>query len=210
MSNKDDELMLVDGMPVGPGGEIDGHPIKVTDELPRFIGVPMNWMLVAMKGIVIFSGFLMAFTFGAVVVIRYGFGGDLFAYEEWLLAISIVGFFAGAVLASERQLHINADILGIIIENPRAIWWRGFIVLAIELFVTLFIVYACYVSLLDDFSFPRLRATTVLRIPFVSWRIAIMVAFTFMSMFLAAYLYVHIRKGLGLPLKSDARKETIQ
>lgn len=56
--------------------------IKITDELPRFIGAPVNWMLVMMKIIVTFSGFLMAFTFGAVVVIRYGFGGDLFAYEE--------------------------------------------------------------------------------------------------------------------------------
>jgi TRAP-type C4-dicarboxylate transport system permease small subunit len=183
---------------------------NITDELPRAIGVPMNWMLTAMKIIVTFSGFLMAFTFGAVVVIRYGFGGDLFAYEEWLLAISIVGFFAGAVLASERKMHINADILGIVLQNPKLIWWRGFIVLSIELLVTLFIVYACYVSLLDDFSFPRLRATPVLRIPFVSWRIAIMIAFGFMSMFSAAYLYVHIRQGLGLPLKSDAVKETTQ
>lgn len=200
----------IDELPIGIGGEIDGHPIKVTDELPRFIGAPMNWILIAMKGIVMFSGFLMAFTFGAVVVIRYGFGGDLFAYEEWLLAISIIGFFAGAVLASERQLHINADILGMVIKNPRVTWWRGCIVLSIELFVTLFIVYACYISLLDDFSFPRLRATTVLRIPFVSWRIAIMIAFSFMSMFLAAYLYVHIRKGLGYPLKSDTAKEAAQ
>ena len=73
--------------------------------------------------------------------------------------------------------------------------------------VTVFIVYACYVSLADDFSFPRLRATPALRIPFVSWRIAIMIAFGFMAMFSAAYLYVHIRKGLGLPLKSDLKKE---
>ena len=196
----------IDELPIGAGGEIDGHPIKITDELPRFIGAPMNWILIAMKGIVMFSGFLMAFTFGAVVVIRYGFGGDLFAYEEWLLAISIVGFFAGAVLASERQLHINADILGMVIHNSRLIWWRSFAVLAIEVFVTLFIVYACYVSLLDDFSFPRLRATTVLRIPFVSWRIAIMVAFTLMAMFTGAYLYVHIRRGLGLPLRSEQAK----
>lgn len=195
-----------DPMPTGAGGEIDGARIRITDELPRVIGMPMNAIVVMMKGIVIFAGFLMAFTFGAVVVIRYGFGGDLFAYEEWLLAISIVGFFAGAVLASERQLHINADILGIVIQNSRLIWWRTFIVLAIEVGVTLFLVYACYISLLDDFSFPRLRATTVLRIPFVSWRIAIMVAFALMAMFTSAYLYVHIRRGLGYPLKSDSAK----
>ena len=187
----------------------DAHP-KITDELPRIIGVPMNLMLIVMKFIVTVSGFLMALTFGLVVVIRYGFGGDLFAYEEWLLAASIIGFFAGAVLASERKMHINADILSIVIQNPRLIWWRGFVVLLIELLVVLFIVYACYVSLADDFSFPRLRATPVLRIPFVTWRIAIMVAFTFMSMFSAAYLYVHIRKGLGLPLKSDMAKGAAQ
>lgn len=163
--------------------------------------------MVVMKAIVILAGALMAVTFGLVVVVRYGFGGDLFAYEEWLLAISIVGFFAGAVLASERRLHINADILEVVITNRHAIWWRSFAVLVIELAVTLFIVYACYVSLADDFFFPRLRATPALRIPFVSWRIAIMVAFGFIAIFSAAHLYVHIRKGLGLPLRSETAGE---
>lgn len=188
-------------------GDADaGKPQKVTDELPPIIGYPMKVIAFVCRQIVMFCGFLMAFTFGAVVVIRYGFGGDLFAYEEWLLAFSIVGFFAGAVLASARNLHINADILGIVIHNPRLVWWRGFIVLLVELLVILFLVWACYVSLLDDFSFPRLRATPVLRIPFVSWRIAIMCCFGFMAMFTAAYLYVHIRKGLGLPLRSETLK----
>jgi TRAP-type C4-dicarboxylate transport system permease small subunit len=180
---------------------------QITDELPAIIGKPMSWIVLAMKGIVIFTGFLMAITFGLVVVIRYGFGGDLFAYEEWLLAFSIIGFFAGAVLASAYQQHINADILSIVIQKPSLIWWRGFFVLVIELVVTVFLVYACWVSLLDDFSFPRLRATPVLRIPFVSWRIAIMIAFGFMAMFSAAYLYAHIRQGLGLPLKSGSTEE---
>ncbi|TQM90412.1 TRAP transporter small permease [Roseinatronobacter monicus] len=195
-------------LPIGPDGAVVNHPIKITDELPRFIGAPLNWISIAMMGIVIFSGFLMACTFGAVVVIRYGFGGDLFAYEEWLLAISIVGFFAGAVVASERQAHIRADVLGSAITNSTAIWWRNFVVLVIELFVTLFIVYACYISIAEDFSFPRLRSTPVLGIPFVSWRIAIMIGFTLMAVFTAAYLYVHIRKGLGLPLKSNSAKES--
>ena len=103
------------------------------------------------------------------------------------------------MLASARNLHINADILGVVIQNFRLIWWRGFVVLLVELLVILFLVYACYVSLLDDFSFQRLRATPVLRIPFVSWRIAIMIAFGFMAMFTMSYLYVHIRAGLGFP-----------
>ncbi|NVK13582.1 MAG: TRAP transporter small permease subunit [Rhodobacteraceae bacterium] len=197
----------VSEQPPAAGNEVHGIRNKITDELPVIIGYPMKAIAFVMRQIVMVSGFLMAFTFGAVVVIRYGFGGDLFAYEEWLLGISIVGFFAGAVLASARNLHINADILGIVIQNPRMIWWRGFIVLTVELLVILFLLYACYVSLLDDFSFPRLRATPVLRIPFVTWRIGIMIAFGFMAMFTTAYLYVHIRQGFGLPLKSAAAKE---
>lgn len=180
--------------------------VRVTDELPRLIGIPLTWVLWLMKAIVIFSGGLMAVTFCLVVIVRYGFGGDLFAYEEWLLAISLVGFFAGAVLASERKLHINADILNMVITDKRWIWRRDLLVQVIELLVILFIVYACYVSLADDFSFPRLRATSALRIPFVSWRIAIAVAFGLMAVFSAAHLYVHIRAGLGLPLKSELIK----
>jgi len=181
-------------------------PQKVTDELPAIFRYPMKAIAWGCRQTVMANGFLMAFTFGAVVLIRYGFGGDLFAYEEWLLAFCIIGFFAGSVLASARNLHINADILGVVIQSPRLIWWRGLVVLLVELFVVLFMVYACSVSLLDDFSFPRLRATPVLRIPFATWRIAIMCGFGFMGMFIAAYLYVHIRKGLGLPLRSETLK----
>lgn len=201
---------IKDDMPHYIGEEVSDRPQKITDELPVIIGYPLKLVALVMRVIVTISGFLMAFTFGAVVVIRYGFGGDLFAYEEWLLAFSIVGFFAGAVLASARNLHINADILGIVIKDDKVAWWRQLLVLVIELIVILFLFYACYVSLLDDFSFPRLRSTPVLRIPFVSWRIAIMVAFGFMAMFTGAYLYVHIRKGLGLPLKSDKTKGAAQ
>ena len=53
---------------------------RITDELPRFIGAPMNWAMFLMKFFVVFSGAMMALTFGAVVVVRYGFGGDFFAY----------------------------------------------------------------------------------------------------------------------------------
>lgn len=189
------------------GYEATGGRQKITDELPKIIGMPLKLVAFCMRLIVTFSGFVMAFTFGAVVVIRYGFGGDLFAYEEWLLAFSIVGFFAGAVLASSRNLHINADILGIVIQDPKKIWWRGLIVLVIELVVVLFLFYACYVSILDDFSFPRLRSTPVLRIPFVTWRIAIMIAFGFMAMFIASYLYVHIRNGPDDPVTPEDSNE---
>ncbi len=183
----------------------------ITDELPKVLGVPMKWALTLMKLITTISGFTMAFTFFFVVVIRYGFGGDLFAYEEWLLAIAFWGFFAGAVLASEQRLHINADILGVIIQNPRLIWWRELFVLTIELIVILAIVYWGYLMLADELYFyPRWKMTPALRIPFFVWRAAIVAGFVLMSTFSAAYLYVHIRKGLGLPTQADTTEEVEQ
>lgn len=181
---------------------------SITQELPRAIGVPLDWSLSIFKAIVIFSGLLMAVTFFLVVVIRYGFQGDLYAYEEWLLAVSFWGFFAGAVLASERKLHVNADILGIVITSPRAFWWRQTIVLTVELVVTLAIVYWAYLMVADEFSYyPRWKMTPALKIPYVSWRIGILIAFSYMSIFSAAYLYVHLKGGMKdiKPEQEDAQ-----
>ncbi len=75
---------------------------------------------------------------------------------------AVIGFFAGAVLASARNLHVNADILGIVIQNPRLIWWRGFVVLTVEVLVILFLMYACYVSLLDDFSLVKMKVVDIM------------------------------------------------
>jgi TRAP-type C4-dicarboxylate transport system permease small subunit len=169
----------------------------ITQKLPRAVGAPLEWSLQVMKFIVTVSGFVMALTFFLVVVIRYGFEGDLYAYEEWLLTISFWGFFAGAVLASERKLHINADILGIVISDPKSRWIRQLIVLAVELIVTVAIAYWGYLMVADEISYyPRWKMTPALKIPYVVWRAGIFLAFSYMSIFAAAYLYIHIKEGV--------------
>ncbi len=167
---------------------------RITDVVPKIIGAPLLGSLRVMRWIVILSGFLMSFTFFAVVIIRYGFGGDLFAYEEWLLAVCFWGFFAGAVLASERGQHINADILGIVIKNPRLRWWRRFLVLTVELVVTVAILYWGYLMLAEEIGkYPIWKTTPALKIPYFTWRLSIFLGFFFMAIFSAAYLYAHIR-----------------
>lgn len=185
----------------------EGSPdFNVTHKLPKIIGVPLNWSLQVMKLIVIFSGCVMALTFFLVVVVRYGFQGDLYAYEEWLLAIAFWGFFAGAVIASEKKLHINADILDIIFTDPKVRWYRQLIVLTIEFLVITTIVYWGYLMVADEISFyPRWKMTPALKIPFVVWRGAIFVGFVFMSMFAAAHLYVHVKEGIP---KTESETET--
>lgn len=167
---------------------------NITDVVPKAVGVPLLGSLRVMRWIVVLSGFLMSFTFFAVVIIRYGFGGDLFAYEEWLLAVCFWGFFAGSVLASERGHHINADILGIVIKNPRLRWWRRLIVLTIELIVTAAILYWGYLMLAEELAkYPIWKTTPALKIPYFAWRSSIFLGFLFMTIFAAAYLYAHIR-----------------
>lgn len=181
---------------------------SITQELPRAIGAPLDWSLSIFKAIVIFSGLLMAVTFFLVVVIRYGFQGDLYAYEEWLLAISFWGFFAGAVLASEKKLHVNADILGIVIKNPNARWWRGTAVLTVELIVTLAIVYWGVLMIAEELQYyPRWKMTPALKIPYVYWRVGIVIAFVYMAIFSAAYLFVHLRDRAKLISEEEGASE---
>ena len=169
---------------------------EITERLPRTAAVPLRGILKFMRIFVAAGGLLMAVTFMAVVIIRYGFAGNLFAYEEWLLAISFWSFFLGAVLASERQSHVNADILGVIIKNPRLIWWRGLVVYLIEILIGLYIVYWCYLAVAAEINaYPLWEATTALRIPSVLPRSAILVGFFFMTLIAAIYMALHIIDG---------------
>ncbi|AUR02045.1 TRAP-type C4-dicarboxylate transport system, small permease component [Phaeobacter inhibens] len=179
----------------------------IAEILPKGIATPLQGSLRMMRWIVILSGFLMSVTFFLVVIIRYGFNGDLFAYEEWLLTACFWGFFAGSALASERGHHINADILGIIITNPRLRWWRRLIVLTIELVVTAAILYWGYLMLAEELAkYPIWKTTPALKIPYFAWRVSIFLGFFFMTTFAAAYLYAHIR-GIEIDYRDDTDAE---
>lgn len=179
---------------------------EITDRLPRAAAVPLRAALKLMRIFVALGGLLMALTFLAVVIIRYGFSGNLFAYEEWLLAISFWTFFLGAALAAERKSHVNADILGVILKNPKLIWWRGLVVYLIELVIGAYIVYWCYLAVESEFlAYPLWERTTALQIPAVFPRIAILTGFVFMNLFTAIYLALHLIDGPHpTPSESDA------
>ena len=76
-------------------------------------------LLRVINATIILSGCIMALTFFCVVVLRYGFSADLFAYEEWLLVIAFWFFFMGSAVATYENSHINADILGIFLSRPK-------------------------------------------------------------------------------------------
>jgi len=168
----------------------------ITDRMPGAAGAPLRGALRFMRLFVALGGFIMALTFLAVVIIRYGFAGNLFAYEEWLLAISFWSFFFGAALAGEKRSHVNADILGVVLGDGRIAWWRGVVVYLIEIVIGVYIVYWCYLAVESEIlAYPLWERTTALKIPAVIPRAAIMTGFFFMTLFNAIYFALHLIDG---------------
>ncbi|WP_237212733.1 TRAP transporter small permease [Ruegeria lacuscaerulensis] len=173
---------------------------EIVDRLPDGAARPLRAVLQFMRIFVALGGLLMAVTFFAVVIVRYGFSGNLFAYEEWLLAISFWTFFLGAALAAEKKSHVNADILGVVLKNPKLIWWRGMIVYVIEFLIGAYIVYWCYLAVASEMAaYPLWESTTALKIPAVFPRSAILVGFFMMLVFNTIYMVLHIIDGPQAP-----------
>ncbi|MEQ6889521.1 TRAP transporter small permease [Halomonas sp. CS7] len=158
---------------------------------PAHLNVPLRTIMKLMNFVIIASGITMALTFFFVVVARYGFGADLFAYEEWLLVIAIWLFFLASAVATHNRAHVKADMLGFMIKNPKLLYWRGVLVEAIELIITLVIVYwGCLMIKESIDAYPNWQRTVALHIPFLVPRLGILIGFVMMAVYSALHLYV--------------------
>ena len=159
-------------------------------------------MLAAKSAFVSVACLIMAFTFMCVVILRYGFQADLFAYEEWLLIICFWLYFMGSALGTYENSHVNADLLDHLMDNPRLGWLRAVVVCIIELGISLVIVYWAVLMIQDEVAtYPNWQATIALKIPFVVPRIGVLVGFGLMSFYSALRLYVLLK--LGAPAARD-------
>ena len=148
--------------------------------------------------IIISVGILMALTFFFVVIFRYGFNADLFAYEEWLMAACFWMFFMASAAASHDRAHINADILGVVIKDPGLIWKRAVLVELIELIVLIAITYWAYLMVRDEIAaYPNWQATIALHIPFLVPRAGIFLGFVMMTIYVALHLFLLVKNGPG-------------
>ncbi len=146
--------------------------------------------------VVITVGIIMSLTFFSVVILRYGFNANLFAYEEWLMALCFWMFFMASAAATHDKLHVNADILGFMITNPRAIWVRSIVVFAIELIVLSFVIYWGWLMVFEEIAqYPNWQATIALDIPFLVPRFGIFIGLLLMGVYTVLHLIVLIRTG---------------
>jgi TRAP-type C4-dicarboxylate transport system permease small subunit len=172
-------------------------PVK---HLPQPLRRPVQVMLAMKRAFVCTASLIMAFTFLFVVILRYGFRADLFAYEEWLLIICFWLYFIASALGTFEDSHVNADLLDHFIVNARLKWIRILVVATIELVVSLAVIYWAVLMIQDEIaSHPYWQATIALKIPFLVPRLAVLVGFVFMAFYTSLRIYVLLKLGPAGP-----------
>jgi len=168
----------------------------LTTQLPAGLRTPMTRLMKLMNFIIIGAGIIMALTFFMVVIVRYGFGADLFAYEEWLMTIAFWMFFMASAAATHDKAHVKADIVGFLITDPKAIWLRAVVVEVIELVIVAVVAYWGLLMCIEELStYPNWQATIALKIPFWVPRVGIFLGFLLMTLYTALHLYMLLRNG---------------
>ena len=167
---------------------------ELVDQLPRALQGLVRAMLAFKSVLVVIACLIMAGTFFFVVIVRYGFEGDLFAYNEWLLMVCFWLFFMGGALGTYEGSHINADLLDYFTEDQRLRWLRKLVVTAIEVGVSVALVYWAVLMIYDEIeSYPNWTVTPALKIPFLIPRMGILVGLLMMSFYSALHLYALIK-----------------
>ncbi|MGB1238934.1 MAG: TRAP transporter small permease [Pseudomonadales bacterium] len=173
--------------------------------LPAWLALPVSCITRCMHFVIICAGIVMALTFFVVVIVRYGFGGNLFAYEEWLMTVAFWMFFLGSAVATRERAHINADIVVFLLENPKLIWARAVLVELLELSILVVISYWGYLMCAEEIAtYPNWQETIALKIPFLVPRIGIFFGFAMMALYSLLHLWLLLVQG-----PQQAEQETV-
>ena len=166
----------------------------LSQDLPAGLAKLVRILLRLQTIYVCFGCIAMALTFFFVVVFRYGFNADLFAYEEWLLIICFWLYFIAAAIGTWEGAHVNADLLDFVILDPVKRRARAILITAIELLVTLVLFYWSTVMMIEEIGdYPRYQTTIALQIPFLVPRAAIFFGFGLMGLYSALRLFVFLK-----------------
>ena len=141
----------------------------------------------------------LASVFVLVVLMRYVFKTDLFAYEEWVLIIAFLLYFIGGALASRNNTHIKADIVleYIRTEHGRKIY-AGCIFL-LEAMIVVVLAWFAAKMVIDEFArWPNIPTTSVYKIPLAVPRFFIFAGLTLMALHAAVMGVSELRDGLRM------------
>lgn len=152
--------------------------------MPKLVQI----VVVAQKTIIVLCSLLIAVTFGIVVVLRYGFQANLFAYEEWMLVAAFILYFIGAAQGSYDDSHIKADLVNEWIKSARLRRRFNLLVLGLEVVIAGVLAYWGLLMVAEDLAkYPELPATTVYKIPLAVPRGTIFIGFVLMTVYAAMH-----------------------
>ena len=154
------------------------------------------------------SSLILAFTFFFVVILRYLFQADLFAYEEWILMVAFWIYFIGGAVGSYENTHVKADFLLSVIKNEKTKWLVNNCVVFIEVIVCVVLCYWAWLMLNAEIEdYPQWQRTTGLGLPFFIPKLGIFLGFIFMAFYTSLHLYSNFRDGPPTSVDGDFTKE---
>ncbi|MBE9397644.1 TRAP transporter small permease subunit [Pontibacterium sp. N1Y112] len=150
------------------------------------------------------ASLVMAFVFFFVVILRYWFEADLFAYEEWVLMIAFWVYFLGGAMGSYENTHVKADFLLSVIDSVRTKWIVVNFTILLETLIGCVLTYWGWLMLEEEISaYPDWQRTTGLELPFFIPKLGIFLGFVLMTFYTALHLYSGLRDGPSEEWESD-------
>ncbi|MBY4678391.1 TRAP transporter small permease [Marinobacterium arenosum] len=172
--------------------------------IPRPLGKLVSILLGIKHYLLAISSLILAFVFFAVVILRYLFEADLFAYEEWVLMIAFWIYFLGGALGSYENTHVKADFLLSLIDNVRTKWLVVNFTILVEVLIGVVLTYWGWLMLAEELAaYPHWQTTTGLELPFVIPKLGIFVGFLLMTFYTALHLYSGLRDGPSPAWEAD-------
>ena len=142
----------------------------------------------------------IAAVFCVVVLLRYVFDSDLFAYEEWVLVATFLLYFVGGALASHDDVHIKGDVIQEYIGSARtkSLYLGG--VLLLEAAIAAALTYFALRMFTNEFArWPNIPATSVYAIPLAVPRFFIFAGLALMTLHTFLNGVRRVRAGLAMP-----------
>ena len=165
----------------------------------------MNLLVRIERALAFASSMFIAGAFCLVVLLRYVFDSDLFAYEEWVLLVAFLLYFVGGALASHDDVHIKGDVIQEYIRSARtrSLYLGG--VLLLEAAIAAALTYFAARMFVNEFArWPGIPATPVYGIPLAAPRFFIFAGLALMTLHAFLNGYRKVRAGLAMPRATDA------